>query len=194
MGNPNHDQKGRFSSGSGGSGGSNKRGHMGKLDTGMMTPAMQRMTGAAHVDSNGRALNVGDRVHDNLGGVDGRVTTKHFEGGNGKPLVTVKSDQGVSITRSPQDLSSGAAVGDHQAESPSTATRNVPGHGSIDRASPVARHAGNPGIGLSITKTTKGLRQAAKEGVARGQMIDATHWPTGKITQPVVTGYRRSKH
>ena len=42
---------------------------------------------------------------------------------------------------------SGSEVGDHQSESPSTATRNVPGHGNVPRSQVVAKHSGAVSLG-----------------------------------------------
>lgn len=44
---------------------------------------------------------------------------------------------------------SGAASGDHQAESPSATMRNVPGHGMVPRSKPVAKHNGAESVGTS---------------------------------------------
>jgi hypothetical protein len=107
-----------------------------------------------------------------------------------------------------------AAKGDHQRAQSANA-----GHGH-----PVAMHAGQKSVGThssggggsggaatgggggdgrgigipkgspKLTKTTKGLRQSAKEGVAIGQSIDQRHFPSGQMTQPIVSGYRSGRH
>lgn len=59
----------------------------------------------------------------------------------------------------------GAATGDHAAVSPSTKTRNVPGHGTVDRSTVVARHANTDSVGtrrLSAAPGTKGASAGPK--------------------------------
>jgi hypothetical protein len=53
-----------------------------------------------------------------------------------------------------------AGVGDHTAVSPSTATRNVPGHGTVARSNPVARHAGAVSLGTERPMSAKEERRA----------------------------------
>lgn len=60
-----------------------------------------------------------------------------------------------------------AATGDHQAASPDTATRNVPGHGNVPRSQVVAKHNGQKSVGVS----------AKSETIAKGKRIDDTHYP-----------------
>jgi len=75
---------------------------------------------------------------------------------------------------------SGAATGDHLAVSPSTATRNVPGHGNVPRSKPVARHANAPSVG---TENSGGrLSEAARSNIIRGKAIDARHYGVANDT------------
>jgi hypothetical protein len=64
-----------------------------------------------------------------------------------------------------------AGTGNHQAVSPSTATRNVPGHGNVARSKPVVRHAGVQSLG---TDTPSRLSAAAQERVTLNKRADAS--------------------
>ncbi len=67
-----------------------------------------------------------------------------------------------------------AADGDHLRVSPDTATRNVPGHGTVPRSQPVARHAGTPSVGTERRRLTS----AARERVELNRRVDESHYPT----------------
>ena len=54
--------------------------------------------------------------------------------------------------------SDAAASGDHASVSPSTATRNVPGHGTVPRSKVVAKHAGAESVGTSSPRLSAGAR------------------------------------
>lgn len=69
--------------------------------------------------------------------------------------------------------SGAAATGNHMAVSPSTATRNVPGHGTVARSKPIARHAGEPSVGTERPR----LSEAARANIIRGKGIDQRHYP-----------------
>jgi len=53
-----------------------------------------------------------------------------------------------------------SGTGDHQAVSPSQVTRNVPGHGTVARSKPVARHAGAVSLGTERPMSAKEERRA----------------------------------
>lgn len=86
---------------------------------------------------------------------------------------------------------SGAATGDHGATSPSTATRNVPGHGTVARSKVISMHAHTPSVGTSSggggssggsgggSNSGGGgrLGLAAREKVALNKRVDQTHFP-----------------
>jgi hypothetical protein len=80
---------------------------------------------------------------------------------------------------------SGAATGDHGAVSPSTARRNVPGHGTVARSKVVAMHSHTPSVGTSSGGGGGGgdgggggrLGLAAREKVALNRRVDQGHFP-----------------
>jgi hypothetical protein len=71
-----------------------------------------------------------------------------------------------------------AATGDHQAVSPSTETRNVPGHGTVPRSKVIAKHAGAASVGTSSGGGGGGGRytEAAGARVIRQKAIDQRHF------------------
>lgn len=90
---------------------------------------------------------------------------------------------------------SAAAAGDHQAASPSPATRNVEGQ-NVPRSQPVTAHAGMPSVGTGFAirvrakgprldtsgardpqQTTRGLGKTARERVALNESADRSHYP-----------------
>jgi hypothetical protein len=72
-----------------------------------------------------------------------------------------------------------AATGDHQAVSPSTETRNVPGHGTVLRSKVIAKHAGVASLGTSSGGGGGGgsrFTEAASARVIRQKAIDQRHY------------------
>jgi hypothetical protein len=189
-GNPNHDKRGEFSSG-GGDGGSSGGGKKQawskpsvKLD--------KKATAERH------AVQRAKQMKETAKRKEAKSEDRAFDK---KQTATYREAKAEDRARD-----RAAAKGDHQA------AQQHFGHGS-----PVRAHAGVPSVGTggstggggsggggslsaraaAVAKNNpmkpKGLRQSAKENVARGLLIDSTHWPTGQITQPVVAGYRRGR-
>ncbi len=86
--------------------------------------------------------------------------------------------------------SGAAAVGDHQAVSPSAMTRNVPGHGNLPRSKVVAMHEHHASVGTSSggggggsggTSSGGGqggqLSAAARDRIIRNKATDQRHFP-----------------
>ena len=69
---------------------------------------------------------------------------------------------------------SGSESGDHQTESPSTATRNVNGK-NVPRSKVVTEHAG-PSVGTDSGQSSR-LSQAARDRIIRGKGTDQRHYP-----------------
>jgi hypothetical protein len=113
-----------------------------------------------------------DRARDRAAAKADHQRAQSANAGHGHPITMHAGQRSVGTH-------SGGAVG----SGGSTGGGGSGGGGNLSaRAAAVAKN--NP-------MKPKGLRQSAKEGVARGQMIDATHFPTGQAVQPVVAGYHR---
>jgi hypothetical protein len=84
---------------------------------------------------------------------------------------------------------SGSETGDHLSESPSTDTRNVPGHGNVPRSQVVAKHSGAVSVGTeppTVRLDNRGspkdktpLKQSARrERIEMRLAADQRHYPS----------------
>jgi hypothetical protein len=198
-GNPNHGPHGYFSDGGGDGGG--KGGSGGKKQA-WSTPHVsldKKATKERHAVAQAKQMKEAakfkeakaeDKQFDKTRGAERRAADKEDRA---RDRAAAKADHQAAQ----QHDGHGSPIRMH-AGAPSVGTHSGGAVGSGGGGLTSGSGGGGGGIGAKLSKLasakpkskTTGLRQSAKEGVARGQMIDSSHFPSGVMTQPVVAGYR----
>jgi hypothetical protein len=197
-GNPNHDKRGEFSSGGGDGGGS---GGSGRKAWSKPSVTLDKKASAER-----QRVSRAKQAKEDAKRKEAKAEDRQFDK---KQAATYREAKAEDRARD-----RAAAKGDHQRAQSANAGHGHPitmhaGQKSVGTHSSgnvgsggggLTSGSGGGGIGAKLSKLagakpkskTTGLRQSAKEGVARGQMIDATSWG-GPMIQPVVAGYRSGK-
>jgi hypothetical protein len=202
-GNPNHDKLGEFSSGGGGDSGGGGR----KQAWSKPSVTLDKKASAER-----KRVGQAKEMKENAKRAEAKADDKKFDQKKSAEFKEAKTeDKAFDKTRGAERREAdkedrardrAAAKGDHQNAqqhfghgSPIRAHMGVPSVGTGGSTGGGGGGGSGGGIGAKLSKLaaakpikTASLRQSAKEAVAQGQMIDATHFPTGDDAQRIARG------